>query len=294
MDKPQIIGLGLSGLVGSRITDLLADQYEFVSLSHSERIDITKPESLNVIKQFRADYVLHLAAKTDVDGCEIDKSLGQEGDAWKINVLGTKNVANICRETGKKIIYFSTDFVFDGEKPENESYSEEDSPNPLNYYAKTKYEGEKEVMASGAEYVILRIAYPYRAKFEAKKDFVRAIKERLEGGGEIKAVKDHIFCPTFIDDLADVVDLLIAKDASGIYHSAGSQPLSPYDSALKIAEIFNLNKNLISKTTREEFFQNRAKRPFNLNLENGKISELGMEMKSFDEGLREIKKQLEI
>ena len=136
MDKPQIIGLGLNGLVGSRTTELLNEKYEFISLERSTGVDITKPESLTLIKDYpHANFVLHMAAKTDVDSCEADKSLNEAGDAWKINVMGAKNVAQICRETGKKMIYISTDFVFDGEKALGERYSEQDLPNPVNWYA---------------------------------------------------------------------------------------------------------------------------------------------------------------
>ena len=293
MDKPQVIGLGLNGLVGSRVTELLSDRYDFVSLSRETGVDITDPQTLTAIKNYSdANFVLHFAAKADVDGCEEDKSLGEQGDAWKINVIGAENVAEICRETGKKMIYISTDTVFDGEKPEGESYSEEDLPNPINWYAKTKYEGEKMVEASGADYAIARLAYPYRAKFDVKKDFMRAIWDRLKSNQEVKAVTDHIFCPTFIDDLAGAIDALISTDSMGIYHVVGGQSITPYDAALKIAQIFDLNKNLISQTTREEFFKDRAPRPFNLALNDGKIEKLGVKMKGFEEGLNTIKSQL--
>lgn len=294
MDKPQIIGLGLNGLVGSRITHLLSEKYEFIPLSRSAGVDITDSESLTSLKNYpNANYVLNLAAKADVDGCEKDKDLGEEGEAWRINVAGAGNVAEICRELGKKLIHISTDFVFNGELEEGEQYLETDKPNPLGWYAETKYEGERAVEESGADYVILRIAYPYRAEFEPKKDFVRAIKDRLEQGLEIKAVTDHFFCPTFIDDIAKSIDLIIEKDALGIYHVVGSETVTPLDAALAIAEEFNLDKNLISKTTREEFFKGRAPRPFNLSLSNAKISELGARLKGFSEGLQAMKSQLQ-
>lgn len=294
MDKPQIIGLGLNGLVGSRITEVLSDKYEFVSLSRSNGIDITDSGSLTKIKDYPlANFVLHLAAKTDVDGCEKDKEQGIQGEAWKINVEGARNVAEICRELGKKMIYVSTDFVFDGEKQEGEVYTETDLPNPLNWYAETKFQGEKAVEGSGADYIILRIAYPYRARFNVKKDFFRAISDRLKEGLEVKAVTDHIFCPTFIDDIAKVFDAVIKNDATGIYHAVGSEALTPYEASVKIAEVFGLPKDLISKTNRKEFFQDRALRPFNLTLGNDKIQKLGVEMLGFEEGLRIIKSQLQ-
>lgn len=294
MDKRKIIGIGVSGLVGSRIVELLSDKYEFINLSYETGIDISKKETLEIIKNYKeADYVLHLAAKADVDGCEEDKALGEEGAAWKINVLGTQNVADYCRDLGKKIIYISTDFVFDGEIPASEKYSEEDIPNPVNWYAKTKYEGERVIEKSGATFTIARIAYPYRSIYEIKKDFFRAILSNLEAGKEIKGVTDHIFTPTFIDDIAFGIDALIKNDAKGIYHVVGDEALTPYSAAIKIAEGFNLDKNLISKITREEYFSGKAPRPFNVALKNDKIKKLGVNMKGFSEGLLSVKSQLE-
>lgn len=295
MDKPQIIGLGLNGLVGSRITEQLCDQYNFVGLSRSTGVDVVNPASLTKLKDFpKANFVLHLAAKTDVDECQEDKMLGQAGEAWKINVEGTRNVTEICRETGKKLIYISTDFIFDGEKSEREKYDETDLPNPINWYGKTKYEGEQVVEKSGADYIIARLAYPYRSTFNNRKDFFRKILESLKDGAEVSAVTDHIFCPTFIDDIAKALDVLIKNDGVGIYHIVGGQSLTPYEASLKIAKVFGLPSDLVEKITREEFFKDRAPRPYNLSLKNDKITKLGVKMRGFEEGLIEIKKQLEL
>ena len=267
----------MNGLVGTRVIELLREKFTFIQLSRSMGLDVTQPNTIESLKNYKyADFVLHMAAKTDVDGCEKDKSLGENGEAWKINVDGAKNVAEICHETNKKMIYISTDFVFNGENEAGEAYSEDDLPDPINWYAKTKYEGEKRVMESGCNYLIVRLAYPYRAKYEAKPDFMRAIKGRLEQRENVKGVTDHIFCPTFIDDFARAIEILIKNNASGIYHAVGSQSLSPYQASLNIAEAFGFDKSLISKTTREEFFKDRAPRPFNLALANDRIEELGV------------------
>ncbi len=293
MDKPQIIGLGLSGLIGSRITELLSDKYSFVGLSRSTGVDVTNSASLTKIKDYPdADFVLNLAAKADVDGCEEDKGLNEEGEAWKVNTEGSKNVAEICRETGKKLIYISTDFVFDGKIGEEEKYNENDLPNPINWYGKTKYEGERTVEESGADFIIARLAYPYRANSDIKMDFFRTILENLQQGIEVKAVTDHIFCPTFIDDIVFAIESLIKNDGMGIYHIVGSASLTPYEAALIIAKVFDLPQDLIKQVTREEFFKDRAPRPFNLALENAKIKQLGVKMKGFEEGLEYIKYQI--
>ncbi len=282
----KILGTGLLGLVGSRIFELLGNTYEF----EASETDITDREEItDRIKSSDASIVLHLAAKADVDGCEKDKELEENGDAWKVNVSGTKNIAEACDKTGKKLIYVSTDFVFDGTS--KIPYSEEDSPNPLNWYAKTKYEGEKIVQGLSTPWIIVRLAYPYRARYE-RHDFFRAMLNKLEKKESIEAVEDHIITPTFIDDIAFALGGLINLDASGIFHVVGDQSLSPYDAASLIAKEFNQDQSLIIKTSREEYFKGRALRPLYLGLKNDKIEKLGLTMKSFEEGLIEIKKQL--
>ena len=170
--KTKILATGLTGLVGSRLTELLGDAYEFENLSRETGINILDKQLVSdVVSASAAQIVLHIAAKTNVDGCELDKEKDKEvlgksakeqeetwknGEtAWGINVFGTQNVVEACKKNNKKLVYISTDFVFDGTK---KHYSEEDIPNPLNWYAKTKYEGEKLIQASGLDYIIARIA----------------------------------------------------------------------------------------------------------------------------------------
>jgi len=281
----KILGTGLDGLVGSRIVELLKDQYEF----ESSDVDITDRNSIITrIRNSDASIVLHLAAKTSVDGCEEDRS-----GAWGVNVFGTQNIAEACQKSNKKLIYISTDFVFDGENPPSRGYSEEDVPNPVNWYAKTKYEGEKIVQNTLASWIIARIAYPYRSVF-LRNDFLRAILIRLQKNEQVLAVTDHIFTPTLIDDVAYALDVLIKNESKGIFHVVGSQSLSPYDAAVAIAREFGFDQKYITQTTRSEFFKNRAPRPFHSALKNDKIRRLGVRMKGFGEGIREVKRQMEI
>lgn len=285
----KVLITGATGLIGSRIVEILSHQYDFAPITRAHGADITNAESLAPYVDSDAEWVLHLAGKTDVDSCEKDKTLGENGEAWRMNVIGTKNIIQMCREGKKKLIYISTDFVFDGEKPEGEGYSEEDTPNPINWYAQTKYEGEKLILSSAIDHIILRIAYPYRREFELKSDFVRTIMNRLKDKIEVKAVTDHIMCPTFIDDLAIVLDKLLKQNVHGIYHSVGATPISPFDAAHVIAKTFSLNSDLIKPTTRSEFFAGRAMRPFNLYLKNAKMENLGVEMTLFQKGLESLR-----
>lgn len=284
----KILGTGLTGLVGSRIVELLSDRCEF----ESSEVDITSRDEISKkVQASKASIVLHLAAKTDVDSCELDKELKDQGEAWRVNVLGTENVALACSRTNKKLIYVSTDFVFDGENPPDGGYSEEEVPNPINWYGQTKYEGEKIVQGSNTHWAIVRIAYPYRACFK-RNDFARSIISKLQRGEKITAITDHVMTPTFIDDIAGALETLIFKNATGIFHLVGRQFVSPFEAAVLISDVFSFDKNLIQKTTRDEYFKNRTQRPFNLSLRNDKIKQLGVKMRTFGESLQEIKRQL--
>lgn len=289
----KLFTIGGSGLVGSRIAEILRDKYTIDDLSLTNGVDITDPSSLAIIRNDTEHEVLiHLAAKADVEGCEQDKSLGRQGAAYQINVEGTQHIVDACLATKKKLLYISTDFVFDGTKEPPYTYKEEDKPNPLNWYAMTKYKGEEIIKNSGVTAAILRIAYPYRVDaFTQKKDFVHAIMEKLANDQPISAVVDHIMTPTFIDDIAFAIDAILNQNATGIYHVVGGQSLTPYDAFLLLADRFGYDKQLIGKTTREEFFKGKAPRPFNLSLGNDKITKLGVKMRKFEDGLKEISAQ---
>lgn len=280
--------IGSTGLVGSRTGEILSSKYEIEDLNSSTGFDITDTASVSLLQDSDSEVVILMAAKANVDGCENDKAQGESGDAWKLNVDGPKNVADICQATGKKLIYVSTDFVFDGELPMGDSYSEEDTTHAVNWYGETKLKGEKVVEKLSTPWVVARLAYPYRQSFEEKKDFVRTIKGLLEEGREISVVTDHEMCPTYIDDFANALDILIEKEATGIYHIVGSTTITPFDAAQKIASTFGLDASKISPTTRTEFFAGKAPRPRNLSLRNDKIVSLGAKMRTFEEGLKEI------
>jgi len=303
--KIKILGTGLMGLVGSRIGELLKDKYEFENLSLENGVDITSKDQVERrVTDSPARVVLHLAAKTDVDGCEEDKGDDTKilryydtkkfvglHTAWAVNVEGTRNIVETCQKTGKKLIYISTDFVFDGKNPPAGGYSEKDQPNPINWYGVTKYEGEKLVVQSGIPYLICRLAFPYRANFPKKKDFLRTIIAKLKNGEKIAMVSDEIITPTFVDDIAYALDILIETGAQGIYHLVGSSSHTPFEIGHLIGKTFCLDESLISSTTREIYFAGRAPRPWKLVLKNDKLRKLGAKMSTFEEGLKKIKLQ---
>jgi dTDP-4-dehydrorhamnose reductase len=291
----NIAGTGLSGLVGSRIVDILSKKYSFENWSLETGVDITDKQSLeNCINASSASWIFHFAAYTDVQGAEVQKSQGLESIAWKVNVRATEHIVELCQKSGKHVLYIDTDYAFDGNK---KSYSEEDTPNPQGWYAQTKTEGAKRVVALGTKGLIIRISNPYRASpvgqatQPGKTDFVHKMLARLQGNQKIIAPSDQLFVPTFIDDIAQAIDKLVSIEANGIYHVVGSQAVSPYETGKIIARTYGLDEALVAPTTFAQYFKDRAPAPQYAVLKNDKIHRLGISMHTFESGMQQVKKQ---
>lgn len=285
----NIIGTGLSGLVGSRVADLLSPEYTFDNLSLETGFDITNRQAVETyITNSNAPWVFHFAAITDVDACEKEKSLGIRSSVWKVNVEATENIASICRKIGKHLLYVSTDFVFDGTI---EPYHESDMPHPLSFYGQTKYEGEKRVVDIGNLGLIVRLSFPYRKETWKKADFVHRIMEKFQSGETITVPEGQRIVPTYIDDIAAGLKKLILTNAHGIYHLVGSQALTLKDIAAKIAEQCSFDVQKIYEVPFDAYYAGRAPRPFHAVLSNDKITKLGIRMSSFDEGLEKVRSQ---
>jgi len=290
----NILGTGLTGMVGSRVVELLSPSYIFENLSLETGVDITNAEDLE--KYFvlsTAPWVFHFAAFTDVQGAEKEKDLREKSTAWKVNVDATKSIVMLSKKYGKKLLYISTDYVFDGTKDE---YNEDDTPNPLSFYTETKFHGEEAVKELGDDGVIVRIGNPYRANPKVmtekiKLDFVHRVKNRLAENLPITSPTDQIMTCTFVDDLAAAIDAIVSKNASGIFHVPSQHPIVTYDMMVLIARTFNLNEQLVGKTTYAEFFKGRAAIPKNAALRHKRIDALGVHLHTVEEGLMAVKKQ---
>lgn len=279
----NVIGTGLSGLVGSRVTDLLNGDFSFVNLSLETGVDITDYRLLeDRISHTPAEWIFHFAAFTNVDNAQKDKPNGQNGQVWKINVTATENLAKLAADHGKKLLYISTDFVFNGQQ---DGYSENDTPNPINWYGVTKYQGEKAVQSNAGHYLIIRISYPFRTRWTGKPDLVANFINLFRAGTSIDAPRDQIIVPTYIDDIASAIGFLTKGNQQGIFHVTGSEAISPYDMASKIAVKYSFPSSLIRPTTLTDFYGSRAPRPLRSVLRNDKITGYGIKMKSFSECL---------
>ncbi|MEI6326909.1 MAG: sugar nucleotide-binding protein [Candidatus Roizmanbacteria bacterium] len=270
MKKYTIAITGSTGLIGSRIIELLTGRFTFLPLRMEDGIDITDSVGLkSKVQSLPFDFLLHLAAYTNVDKAEIEREL-----CHKINVDGTKNLLNICESKSAKMILISTDFVLDGSTPGPKD--ETATPHPLGYYAQTKYEAEQLVKGKG---MIVRITTPYRDNFPGKKDIVRTIRSLLEEGKPLTMVIDNLVVPTAIDDIALALGYLIEHFSPEIYHVVGPEAMSSYDLAMRIADKWHLDKNLISKTTHAQYGHGKAPRPQYGNIVSRK--NIGIKMSQF-------------
>ncbi len=300
----KILGTGLSGLVGSRVVELLSPRHTFVNFSLENGVDITNRDDITsrIVQDTESPWVVHLAAFTNVQQAEKDRELGDTSAAWKVNVEATQYIIDACKASQKRLLYVDTDYAFDGKKKE---YSEDDEPNPLSWYAVTKSEGAKRVL-SYDKGLVIRISNPYRAnpvglpagspRFgeagrQGKTDFVHKMLERLRAGQEIIAPDDQLFVPTFIDDIAATLDKLTSLNGSGIYHVVGSQPVSPYEAAIIIAKAYGLSESLVKPTTFAQYFAGRAPIPQYAVLSNDKARALGVTLRGFSEGVAEVVRQ---
>ena len=286
----KLIVTGASGLLGSKIVKLAKKDYRVIPLHNTKplypnslKLNITERKKLfDLFSKLKPKVVVHTAAETDVDRCETQKEL-----AWKINVEGTRNVAEACSETSAKMVYISTDYVFDGEKG---FYTEEDTPNPINHYGITKLEGENQVKKICKNHIILRTSvlyswHPYKINFATW--VINSLKQKKE----ISIVEDHFNTPTLADNLAKIILETTSKDLQGLYHASGSQRISRYEFAQQIAKAFNLNQNLIKPVKMSQLTAWVAKRPKDSSLNTSKIQkQLKTELLNVSQGLNKMKK----
>lgn len=286
----KILITGAAGFLGTKVMALLKDDFELIgtdtgTAKGSLKMDITKKDEVDfVFQKVKPDVVLHIAAMTDVDRCEVEKELAQN-----INVMGTKNIIDSCKKINARLVHISTDFVFNGGKGD---YTEDDLPDPLSYYANTKLQAEELVKRSRLKWIVIRpeVLYGYNGD-GSERSFVQWVYASLKQGKEIRVVDDQYNTPTLVDDIANALIILIKKGREGIYHVAGSEKLSRYDMAVKLAAVFGFDKRLI-KRIKSSALKQQAKRPVDSSLNTEKLKKEGVIMHTFEEGLRIMKKQM--
>lgn len=265
-------------IVGTYLKDLV----EFGDYDLRE-LDITdRKKTIELVKKVVPEIVIHTAAFTNVDACETEKET-----AYNVNVLGAENVALACKEANSRMIYISTDYVFDGEKG---NYVETDRPNPVSHYAETKLLGEQMVKGTLSEekFAITRINL-YGWNVLPKNDLVTWMINKNKKKEEITAFTDWINCPFLADNCAEALVEISEKGFSGSYHLVGSEAINRYDFALKVAEIFDLDPKFIKSGTSEQL-NLPAKRPKDVSLNIAKAKrDLDTKLLNVGEGLKKMK-----
>jgi len=258
--KKRILVVGANGMLGQRVLELYSSNNDFELLATSvedklvfENIDYVQSDISNrneikkVIYNFCPDFIINAAAYTNVDKSESEREL-----AWKINVKGVEYLSDAARVLDSHLIHISTDYIFDGK---DGPYTENDIPNPLGYYARTKLASENTLKISGSRNTILRTNVLYGTAKFSRPDFVKWVVDSLRAKKEIRIVDDQINNPTFIDDLVQGINKVVELRKEGIYNIGGDEFLSRYDFTIMIAEFFKLDKSLIKRIKTEDLNQ---------------------------------------
>lgn len=263
----RILLTGANGLLGQHLLSLLTAKkaHDIIatgmganrnSIGHYKyySCDLTQKEQVNgLIDQVKPEYIIHAAAKTQVDWCENNKS-----QCWDSNVGATEFLIEASLRCANHFQYISTDFVFDGKRG---NYSESDNPNPVNYYGETKLAAERLVRSCGIHWSIARTVLVYGVSNQlSRSNILTWIWKSLKNQQNIQVVTDQVRTPTFVEDLAMGSNLIMEKQAEGIYHISGDEIMTPFDLALKTAEHFNFDKRLITPVDASVFSQD-GKRP---------------------------------
>ena len=211
-------------MLGRDLTARLEAAHQIMGADLPE-VDVTDRTSIeNVIETQRPEVVIHAAAFTAVDECELQPAV-----AFRVNAQGTRHVALACRQARIPALYISTDYVFDGEN--TDAYVESESPNPINVYGRSKLEGERHVSDLIARFWIVRTSWLFGP---LGKNFVKTILDKAQRGESLRMVNDQVGSPTYTADLAMAVEQILEKGGPGIYHVTNQGQCSWYEFAKEI------------------------------------------------------------
>jgi len=284
MKKALIIGA--SGLIGSHLYKLIPSDFKVVGTFRNHRLDnlihldITKAdETKKVIHDFKPDVIFLPTAFTNVELAEEKKDICR-----LINVDGVGNVVAILKNFNAKLIFFSTDYIFNGK---DGPWDEEALPEPLGVYGESKLEGERIIANNLDNYLIIRTTWVYGWESQKKNFVVNLIKRK----DPLRVPCDQVSTPTYAGDLAKAVWKLVREDKVGVYNIVGKNLMNRFDFACLVAEVFDLNKALILPAKTIELSQ-RAKRPLKAGLKTNKVEqELQIHMPQVKESLLSMKKE---
>ena len=261
----KVLVTGCSGILGSALWVSIRENFETYGTYSKHKVevkgcatmqlDITDARKVTaLIKKISPEFIVHSAALVGVNACEHSPELAE-----KINCKGTENIAKASIKQNSKLLYVSTDYVFDGKKG---MYREDDETIPINVYGKTKLKGEKTALKADA--CIIRTSIHGWNIFPERPSFTSWVIEALKSQKIIDVFDDQFNSIMLVNNLAEFVEEAIKTEKKGVYHIAGNERISKSDFAMKIAKIFGLDRSLINPVkTRENL---KATRPMDVSL----------------------------
>lgn len=242
-------------------------------------LDVTdRDETERIVSEIKPKVIIHTSAVTS-----FDYSAEHREVAWNINVKGTENVVSASEKVGSRLIYLSTDLVFDGNKS---FYSEEETPVPICFYGKTKLEGEKIVSSISSNYCIARTALIFGQSQNSSKCFTETMIDNMDKGKEVRLFVDEYRTPINVENLCDILlEMAERKDLQGLYNICGRERLSRYEFGLKLAGVFGFNRELLIPNSTDNF-SFKDKRPKDCSMKNKRaVNALDSSFWSIEEGL---------
>jgi len=280
--------IGANGQLGSDLVKVFGEGA--IPLTHRD-LDVSNPESVQILNELRPKVVINTAAYVRVDDAE-----GEVEKAFHVNAIGALNVANVCNEINAVNVYISTDYVFDGAK--GEPYEEDDvPPNPINVYGLSKYAGEiltrnfslkKKTLPK--KYYVIRSSSLYGKVGARGKEgnFVESVIQKARSGEELKVVDDQFMSPTYTKDVAVMLKkFLDIKPSFGVYHIANEGYCNWYEFTREIFNILGWDAKIRITPIKSSELERLARRPVFSMLKNKKLDDLGLRMRDWKDALRD-------
>lgn len=295
-----VLVTGSNGLLGQKITEniLLNKQFNLIATSRGQNrypihdgyvyveMDILDPAQVrNVVAEYKPDAIIHTAALTNVDTCEVEKER-----AHALNVEAVKTLIAVCETLKIQLIHLSTDFIFDGE---NGPYEESAEACPLSYYGETKAEAEALIRNAHCKWAIVRTILVYGiVKDMSRSNIVLWAKNALQKGELLNVVNDQWRMPTLAEDLADACLMAVEKDVTGIYHISGKDMMSISELVARVADYFSLDKSLIAEISSSSLNQSAARPKRTGFILDKAYRDLNYKPHSFEEGIAILDQQM--
>ncbi len=291
----RILIAGASGLLGINLSQETMNEHDIVGVDRGKLVnapykilkkDLLESEAVDSILDLaQPEWLINCAALAGLEACEDNPDL-----ARRLNTELPMQMAKACKARGVSFVHISTDSVFDGEK--DDFYTEEDTPNPLGIYSKTKLEGERAVLNENENAIVARVNF-YGWSLLGRRSLAEFFFHNLTNSKSMSGFTDVVFCPMLVNDTSRVLVKMLKKKLSGLYHLVGTQAMSKYQFGVEIARRFSLKEGEISpKSILSSSLT--ARRAHNLCLSTHKLStDLGESLPDFSTGLKEFYTQYE-